>query len=43
VSLKNKIVNYFKKLGAFSLGALVGVVYGSVIATLTCVAVLGLP
>lgn len=37
------ILNWLKKLGAFGLGVLVGVCYGSVVATLTCVTMIGLP
>jgi len=38
-----KISTYIRGLGAFSAGAFLGTVYGSVIATITCVAILGLP
>ena len=31
----NRIVNYFKKMTAFSFGMFVGVVYGSIVASLT--------
>ncbi len=39
----NKIKDYFKKFSIFGAGMLIGVVYGSIVSTLTCVAVLGLP
>jgi len=34
---------YLKSIGAFSAGMLLGVLYGSIISTLTCVAIIGLP
>ena len=39
----NKISTYVRGFGAFSAGALLGTIYGSVIATITCVALIGLP
>jgi len=39
----NKIINYIKKFGAFGAGVLVGVIYGSTVATITCAMIIGLP
>jgi len=38
-----KVINYIKGAGVFSTGVFIGVIYGSIVSTLTCVAVLGLP
>jgi len=37
-----KIIKYVRGFSAFSLGMLIGTIYGSVVATITCAAVLGL-
>jgi hypothetical protein len=39
----NAFFKYLKGLGAFSAGILFGVIYGSIVSTITCVAILGLP
>jgi hypothetical protein len=39
----NKITKYAKNLGAFGAGVLIGVIYGAVVSTITCVVMLGLP
>ena len=37
------VTRWVKKLGAFGAGVFVGVCYGSIVSTLTCVTILGLP
>jgi len=39
----NKFLLYCKKTGAFGVGVFVGVVYGSVVSTITCAMMLGVP
>jgi len=38
-----KILSYARGFGAFSAGMLIGIIYGSIVATLVCVGMLGLP
>jgi hypothetical protein len=38
-----RITKYLRKFSAFSLGMLIGTIYGAIVATMTSAAVLGLP
>jgi hypothetical protein len=38
-----RLIKYVRGFGAFSLGMLIGTIYGSIIATMTTVSLVGLP